>query len=63
MIAVADADSIAEDYAVKFIPGLMVLDGSGMVAYRRGWTDLPAGAKVAAQWDDEVRAALDRLLD
>lgn len=63
MVAVADADGIAEDYAVKFIPGLMVVDGNGMIAYRRGWTDLPAGAKVAAQWDGEVRAALDRLLD
>ncbi len=63
MVAVADADAIAEDYDVKFIPGLMVVDGNGMVAYRRGWTDLPAGAKVAQQWDGEVRAALDRLLD
>jgi thiol-disulfide isomerase/thioredoxin len=62
MVAVAEADQIAEDYAVKFIPGLMVVDGQGIVAYRRGWTDLPAGAKVARQWDDEVRATLDRLL-
>ena len=63
MIAVADADAIAEAYGVKFIPGLMVVDGGGTVAYRRGWTDLPAGARVAAQWESEVRAALDRLLD
>ncbi len=61
MVAVAEADHIADDYAVKFIPGLMVVDGKGMVAYRRGWTDLPAGAKVAQQWDGEVRATLDRL--
>ena len=59
LVAVAEADDIAEAYAVKFIPGLMVVDGAGVVAYRRGWTDLPAGAKVAEQWDGEVRAALD----
>ena len=62
MVAIADADGIAEDYNVKFIPGLLVVDGDGIVAYRRGWTDLPAGAKVAALWDAEVRAALDQLL-
>jgi thiol-disulfide isomerase/thioredoxin len=62
MVAIAEADAIAEAYAVKFIPGLMVVDGAGMVAYRRGWTELPAGAKVAVQWDGEVRAALDSLL-
>ena len=63
MVTIAEADEIAEDYAVKFIPGLMVVDGNGIVAYRRGWTDLPAGAQVAAQWDGEVRAALDQLLN
>ena len=62
LVAVAEADQIAEDYAVKFIPGLMVVDGNGVIAYRRGWTDLPAGAKVAEQWDGEVRAALDKLI-
>ena len=62
MVAIADADSIAEAYDVKFIPGLMVTDGDGLVTYRRGWTDLPAGSKVAAFWDGEVRAALDQLL-
>jgi cytochrome c biogenesis protein CcmG/thiol:disulfide interchange protein DsbE len=62
LVAIAEADPIAEAYAVKFIPGLLVVDGEGVVVYRRGWTDLPAGAKVAAQWDSEVRAALDGLL-
>ena len=62
LVAIAEADSIAEDYAVEFIPGLMVVRGDGVVAYRRGWTDLPAGKKVAEQWDDEVRRALDALL-
>lgn len=62
MVAIAEADEIAEAYDVKFIPGLMVVDGDGVIAYRRGWTDLPAGAKVAAFWDGEVRATLDELL-
>ena len=62
MVAIADADDIAEAYGIKFIPGLLVVDGDGVIAYRRGWTDLPAGAKVAAFWDGEVRAALDELL-
>ena len=62
MLAIAEADQIAEDYGVKFIPGLMVVDGSGEVVYRRGWTDLPAGQTVASQWDGEVRAAIDSVL-
>ena len=59
LIAIADADAIAEQYDVKFIPGLMVVDGNGRVTYRRGWTDLPAGRKVAEYWADQVRQALD----
>lgn len=62
LIAIAEADAVADAYGVRFIPGLMVVDGDGVVAYRRGWTDLPAGQTVAEQWDGEVRAALDRLL-
>jgi thiol-disulfide isomerase/thioredoxin len=62
MVAIADADSIAEKYDIKFIPGLMVVDGRGHVTYRRGWTDLPAGKTVARQWDGEVREALDLLV-
>ncbi len=62
LVAVAEADGIAEQYGVKFIPGLMVVRGDGVVAYRRGWTDLPAGKKVAEQWDLEIRQVLDHLL-
>lgn len=62
LVAIADADQIAEDYGVKFIPGLMVVDGQGRVVYRRGWTDLPAGTKVAELWESEVRAALDGVM-
>ena len=62
LVAIADADSIADNYDVKFIPGLMVVDGEGMITYRRGWTELPAGQKVAEFWADEVRLALNELL-
>jgi thiol-disulfide isomerase/thioredoxin len=62
MVAIADADSIAEQYGIEFIPGLMVVDGQGQVTYRRGWTDLPPGKTVAEQWDGEVRDALDALI-
>ena len=61
-IAVANGDAIAKDYAVEYIPGLMIVDGAGMVAYRRPWTDLPAGRDVAELWDSQVREALDRLV-
>lgn len=62
LIAVAQADAIADSYGVKFIPGLMVVDGQGKVVWQRGWTDLPAGSKVADQWEGEVRQALDSVL-
>ena len=61
-IAVANGDEIAQAYAVKYIPGLLIVDGKGMVAYRRPWTDLPAGRTVAELWDGQVRRALDELL-
>ncbi len=62
LVAIADADAIAASYGVEFIPGLLVVDGSGTVVYRRGWTELPAGSTVAEQWSQEVRAALDAAL-
>jgi len=63
MIAVSEGDAIAAAYDVEFIPGLMVIDADGMVAYRRPWTDLPAGETVARYWSRQVRKALDQLLD
>lgn len=63
MIAVRDGDAIAADYAVEFIPGLMIVDPDGTVAYRRAWTDLPAGETVARFWSRQVRRGLDQLLD
>ncbi len=58
-VSIADADAIAAKYDVKFVPGLMVVNGAGRVIYRRGWTELPPGESVAQQWDSEVRKALD----
>ena len=63
IIGIPDGDSIAETYDVQFIPGLFVVDGNGIIAYRRGWTDFPAGSTVAELWDQQVRDALDRLLN
>ena len=62
LVAIADADSIAEQYNVQFIPGLMIVDGDGMVVYRRKSTDLPAGQTVSEQWANEVRQVLDILV-
>ncbi len=61
-IAVADGDAIAAAYGVEYIPGLMVIAPDGTVAYRRAWTDLPAGDRVASFWSRQVRRALDQLL-
>lgn len=62
MVAVKSGDAIARAYDVEFIPGLMIVDGEGMVSYRRPWTDLPAGQTVAELWDGQVRTALDELV-
>ena len=61
-VAIADADSIAEAYSVKYIPGLLISDGNGQIVYRRKSTDLPAGKTVSEQWADEVRQVLDTLV-
>jgi thiol-disulfide isomerase/thioredoxin len=63
LTAVRDGDRIAAQYAVEFIPGLMIVDGDGVVAYRRPWTDLPAGRTVAELWSEQVREALDSVLE
>ena len=62
VIGVADGDAIAEDYSVRFIPGLMIVDGDGNIAWKRASTDLPAGKTVAELWDEQVREQLDLLL-
>ena len=62
-IAIAEADKIAEDYNVKFILGLLITNGDGIIVYRRKSTDLPAGKTVSEQWTDEVRDVLDILIE
>jgi thiol-disulfide isomerase/thioredoxin len=61
-IAVTNGDAIADSYGIQYIPGLLIVDGGGTVAWRRPWTDLPAGRTVAELWDGQVRAALDALV-
>lgn len=61
VLAIGAADVIGDDYDIPFIPGLLVVDGDGVVAYRRRSTNLPAGTTVSQQWDAEVRAVLDEL--
>ncbi len=61
-IAVADGDPIADAWGIRFIPGLLIVNGDGTVAWQRDWTDLPAGRTVAELWDGQVREQLDRLV-
>ncbi len=62
VISVADGDTIAEEYSVRFIPGLMIVDGDGNIAWKRASTDLPPGKTIAELWDEQVREQLDLLL-
>ena len=62
VIDVAEGDGIAEKYSVNFIPGLMIVDGDGNIAWKRASTELPAGKTVAELWDGQVREQLDLLL-
>ena len=62
LMGILEGDAIAADYNVHFIPGLMVVDGSGTVSWRRESTDLPPGDVLSEFWSAEVRAALDAAL-
>jgi len=62
VIGVAEGDSIADEYGVRFIPGLMIVDRDGSLAWKRASTDLPAGKTVAEFWEGQVREQLDLLL-
>ncbi|HMB72331.1 MAG TPA: TlpA disulfide reductase family protein [Gammaproteobacteria bacterium] len=63
MTAVRSGNGIARAWNVEFIPGVFVVDSNGVVAFRRPWTDLPAGEAVADLWDRQVRRALDTALE
>jgi len=60
--AVMDGDSIGDAYTVDFIPGLMIADADGRMAWKRESTDLPAGRKVGEFWNTVVREQLDKML-
>lgn len=62
MTAVRSGDAIARAWAVEFIPGVFVVRSDGVIAFRRPWTDLPAGQTVAELWDRQVRDALESTL-
>jgi len=62
LVVIADMNSIAKQYDVHYVPGLMVVNGDGVIAYRRKSTDLPAGKTVSQQWAGEVRKVLDSLI-
>ena len=62
LVGILEGDAIAADYDVHFIPGLMVVDGTGTVSWRRESTDLPPGEEVAEYWSAVVREALDSAL-
>jgi thiol-disulfide isomerase/thioredoxin len=55
-------DLVADDYNVWSAPGLIVVDGDGIVVYRRGTTRAPPGQAIAEFWDSEMRGALDTAL-
>ena len=55
-------DLVADDYGVFSSPGLLVVDGQGMVTYRRRRTRAPPGQAIAEVWNEQVREALDLAL-
>lgn len=55
-------DLVADEYGVISSPGILVVDGDGMVNYRRRVTRAPPGAAIAQVWDQQIREALDRAL-
>lgn len=63
MTAVRSGNGIARAWGVEFIPGVFVVGSDGVVAFRRPWTELPAGEAVADLWDRQVRRALDAALE
>ena len=63
VIGILYGDHIAAAYDVEFIPGLMVVNGAGIVSYRRAPTERPAGRKLSEIWDAEIREALDLIIN
>jgi thiol-disulfide isomerase/thioredoxin len=62
VIAVLEGDPIGDAYKVDFIPGLMIANADGRIAWKRESTELPAGRQVGEFWDMKVREQLDKML-
>ena len=57
-----DADDVAETYHVRGTPGLFVVDGQGMIAYRRRPSGGISATEIAVIWADQTRSALRAVL-
>ncbi|MDJ0711813.1 MAG: TlpA disulfide reductase family protein [Woeseiaceae bacterium] len=62
-LTIADGDLIADKFDVEYLPGVFVVSSGGDIAYRRGWTELPAGQSVADLWEEQIRSILEELAD
>ena len=51
VIAVLEGDRIGDAYTVDFIPGLMIVNAKGRIAWKRESTELPAGRQGGEFWD------------
>ncbi len=53
-------DFVADDYDVWSAPGIVVVDGKGVVRYKRKsiGADVKPGKEIAKFWDGKIRAAL-----
>ena len=57
-------DFVADDFDVWSAPGVVVVDGEGIVRYKRKpiAADVKPGKAIAEYWDGKIRAALDQSL-
>ena len=57
-------DLVADDYDVWSAPGILVVDGKGVVRYKRRsvGADVKPGKELAEFWDGKIRAALELAL-
>lgn len=60
-VVLPTGDLVADDYDVWSAPGLLIVDGQGVIRYRRGVTKAPPGKEIAEFWDRQMRAVLETL--
>lgn len=60
-VVLPTGDLVADDYDVWSAPGLLIVDGQGVIRYRRGVTKSPPGKEIAGFWDGQMRAVLETL--